>query len=151
MNIEDRIKSLYPLVEDIRKVSRKAHYINARMLYAKYKHSIEGKKLEEIAKDLGYKEHSTIINLLRRFDSFWDTEEGFIQDWYFISGDSELEETNKLKEEIKELKAKLSKVEEVFPDIYKLSETRREEVVNKVNIIIKATLKNELGRQKEIR
>lgn len=143
MTLEERIEALYD-IDSLTQKSRKRDIVTARMMYAYMRHRVNGDTYQSIAKDLGYEGHSTVIHLVKQADSLLTYDKGFMVKFNSLLSNEnpELFEINKRDAEIRRLTDKLAEVESILPKLQQLDKYKRQEVIEKINIIIEATLRN---------
>lgn len=147
VTIEDKIKELTN-VDDIRRKSRVRKFIESRELYTLYYKDIHGRSFESIAKDLGYKNHSSASKIYLNAINSLTTDKSFIKKYLCLTSNKnpsniELEE---VRTELKSLNDKIGDLRDYLDSFNSLPYESYKKVLEAFKIALKVqlTLNNKL-------
>lgn len=144
--IKERIEKVCG-VDDLTKKNRQTDYVKARMYYIAYLRLIERLKYDEVCERTG-RTRAACINAMKNFDFEISRIKSTQNEWEFIIANDPIsvDDYIELKSELKELRVVSKEYQELkalFPLLDQVTQMGlQEEVLDKMNTIIKATIKN---------
>lgn len=101
--VKDKITELTGIENFFHCSGRTTDVVNAKILYAKYMRDVLGKSYEEIKRDFGYAQHGSVMNLVRKFNTYskydYDLRDKFIR----LSNDAKSPFQHKINEVVDKL------------------------------------------------